>query len=136
MHIFLILFTWWFASGRFTRFTVLVALCTSMHHFRTTCRGDSFLVEFCKQFEEKYLKKFCTPNMHLYCHIAGCLRDHFSFERCNGILGGFPNNNKSLGIEKTIMKKFIQQIQNPTNDTSEIAWLFPNTLTGSLCVDN
>ena len=92
-------------------------------------RGDCFLIEFCQKFEQIYGKNYCTPNMHLHCHIAECCKDYgpahttwcFSFERCNGILGAKPNNNKSLAIEKTMIKRFIQQMEYPSTDLLALA---------------
>lgn len=107
-------------------------------------RGDDFIIEFCHRFEQLYGKEYCTPNMHLHCHIAECLRDYgpahatwcFSFERCNGILGRMPNNNKSLVIEKTMIRRFIQQMEHHSSDSSgfgsEISSFLPDALTGSL----
>ena len=108
-------------------------------------RGDHFLLEFCKQHEELYGPNHCTPNMHLHCHIAECLYDYgpahstwcFSFERCNGILGSMPNNNKSLEIEKTMAKRFIHQMEQPNHTItnqfeSELLSLFPDTSIGSV----
>ena len=97
-------------------------------------KGDHFLMEFCHRFEQIYGKEYCTPNMHLHCHIAECLLDYgpahtrwcFSFERCNGIFGGMPNNNKSLAIEKTIIKQFIQQIEHLNcNFNDDLSAYFP-----------
>ena len=78
-------------------------------------RGDRYLYEFSQHYEHLYGKEYCTTNMHLHCHIAECLLDYgpahttwcFSFECCNGILGSMPNNNKSLAIEKTMIKRSI-----------------------------
>ena len=47
-----------------------------------------------------YGNRAITPNMHLHCHIAECVKDFgpiygfwlFSFERYNGILGSYPTN--------------------------------------------
>ena len=107
-------------------------------------RGDRFLIEFCQKFEQLYGKNHCTPNMHLHCHIAECCKDYgpahttwcFSFERCNGILGAMPNNNKSLAIEKTMIKKFIQQMEYTSTDSAGfgnvLSSFFPETLAGTL----
>jgi hypothetical protein len=108
-------------------------------------KGDHFLLEFCKQYEALYGPTNCTPNMHLHCHIAECLYDYgpahstwcFSFERCNGILGSMPNNNKSLEIEKTMIKRFIHQMEHsshivPNQFESELSSLFPDSSIGSV----
>ena len=83
-------------------------------------RIDTFLLEFCQAVERLYGPQACTINMHLHCHLADCLRDYgpvhaswcFSFERYNGILGATPSNNHPLEIEKTMMKRFIQQMES------------------------
>ena len=73
------------------------------------------LIEFCKTCERLYGPEFCTMNLHLHCHMGECLYDFgpshgfwcFAFERCNGILGSYPNNNRN--IEKTMMTRFIEE---------------------------
>ena len=53
-----------------------------------------------------------TPNMHLHCHLKECVLDYgplqiflcFPFERYNGLLGAFPNNNKSIEVQ--LMNRF------------------------------
>ncbi len=59
-----------------------------------------------------------TPNMHLDVHLADCVLDYgpiysfwlFSFERYNGILGKFHNNNKSIKMQ--VMRKFLRDQDN------------------------
>lgn len=85
-----------------------IMLCQPIINQSDTTRGDHFLMGFCQRFEYLFGQEFCTPNLHLHCHIADCLRDYgpahttwcFSFEHCNGILGSMPINNESLAIEK------------------------------------
>lgn len=75
--------------------------------------ANSLLVHFCRRFQTIYSRKEVTPNMHLHCHIAECVRDFgplasfwcFSFERFNGLLGDLPTNNRS--IELQVMKRFV-----------------------------
>ena len=58
-------------------------------------KADLLLVHFCRKFELLYGKSEVTPNMHLHCHLSGCIEDYgpifgfwlFSFERYNGMLG-------------------------------------------------
>lgn len=58
------------------------------------------LLKFCKKVESLYGNRAITPNMHLHCHIAECVKDFgpiygfrlFSFERYNGILRSHPTN--------------------------------------------
>ena len=74
--------------------------------------ADSYLFQFCKQFEIIYGKDSVTPNMHLHCHLAECLLDYgpvysfwlFSFERYNGMLGNLPTNKKAIEIQ--FMRRF------------------------------
>lgn len=122
-----------------------IILCQPFISHSDIDRGDHFLLEFCRQFEQLCGKEYCTPNMHLRCHIAECLYDYgpahttwcFSFERCNGILGNMPNNNKSLAIEKTMITRFIitQQMEHSKSNTTfsdNISSFFPESLSGSL----
>ena len=76
--------------------------------------ADSILLLFCQKVESLYGKDSITPNMHLHCHLAECIRDYgpvyafwcFSFERYNGILGTYQHNNKALPIQ--MMRKFLE----------------------------
>ena len=60
-------------------------------------KGHKLLVEFCSRFEHLYGSEKVTPNMHLHTHLFDCIEDFgpvygfwcFSFERYNGILGGY-----------------------------------------------
>ena len=57
-------------------------------------QADELLLSFCHGFERLYGRDFCTPNLHMHCHLKDCLLDVgpicsfwlFSFERYNGIL--------------------------------------------------
>ena len=76
--------------------------------------ADQLLLSFCKKFERLNGVDRITPNMHLHCHLKEYLQDFgpvygfwlFSFERENGILGQFPNNNRNIEIQ--LMKKYLQ----------------------------
>ena len=76
--------------------------------------SQSFLLQFCREFEKLYGKPRVTPNMHLHTHLADCLFDYgpvcgfwlFSYERYNGILGDFYTNNKSIEVQ--LMRKFLR----------------------------
>ena len=56
--------------------------------------ADSYLMKFCKRFEELYGPEKVTPNMHLHWHLKDCIMDMgpvygfwlFSFERLVQIL--------------------------------------------------
>ena len=59
----------------------------------------------------------------------------FSFERYNGILGDTPSNNRSLQLEKTMMKQFIQQIESQKcfpHVLLELESFFPTRMVGSV----
>ena len=51
-----------------------------------------------------YGANIVTPNMHMDAHLASCVLDYgplhgfwlYAFERYNGILGSFPNSNRSI----------------------------------------
>ena len=80
-------------------------------------QAHKFLVEFCNTFEQQYGKKHVVVNMHLSCHLIECIKDYgplygfwcFGFERFNGVLGSYPNNNKDVSV--TMMKKVHDEIQ-------------------------
>ena len=104
-----------------------------LRHFVLACRllnkkelsqsdvqlADALLMQFCKRCISLYGQDSATPNMHLHCHLRACIEDFgpianfwlFSFERCNGILGNLPHNNKN--IECQLMDRFM-------NDNSQI----------------
>lgn len=80
-------------------------------------KADLLLLHFCRKVELLYGKHEVTPNMHLHCHLVECVRDYgpifgfwlFSFERYNGMLGKFPNNQKH--IEFQLMQRFETEMQ-------------------------
>lgn len=75
--------------------------------------ADTLLLQFCKRAERMYGKSVVTPNMHMHCHLRSCMEDYgpshgfwlFAFERCNGILGSMPNNNRSAEVQ--LMNRFV-----------------------------
>ena len=76
--------------------------------------GDLLLIQFCRRMKRIFGPRLVTPNMHMHCHLAACIRDYgplhcfwaFSFERYNGLLGSQPTNNRS--VELQLMKRFIK----------------------------
>ena len=78
-------------------------------------KADTLLVKFCRHMERLYGKDSVTPNMHLHCHMAACIKDYgsvygfwcFSYERYNGILGSFPTNKKKVASQ--LMRRFISE---------------------------
>ena len=69
--------------------------------------SDLLLLRFGKQVCDLFGYRFVTPNMHMHCHLAECLKDYgplhafwlFSFERYNGLLGNQPNNNHAIELQ-------------------------------------
>ena len=80
-------------------------ICCHDIKFNDCCLAEKKIIEFCKAFEKLYSKQYCTPNMHLCCHLIECVRDYgpvysfwcFSFERYNGILGSYPKGSQNIG---------------------------------------
>lgn len=74
--------------------------------------ADALLLRFCKRTVQLYGSDAITPNMHMHCHLASCIREFgpmhsfwlFPFQRYNGILEGQPTNNRS--IELQLMHRF------------------------------
>lgn len=106
---------------------IFVAACRLMCG-RTISRhelkqADKMLIQFCKTVESLYSKEFITPNMHLHGHLVECIEDFgpvyafwcFSFERYNGILGGFQHNNKAVPVQ--MMKRFLEEDYLSTKST-------------------
>ena len=108
-------------------------------------RGHQLLLQFCNQFEQLYGSVRVTPNMHLHAHILSCIKDYgpiysfwlFSFERYNGLLGGFRTNQRS--VELQLMRTFlsdlyIHDLKGETNYASkeDLAFLQPASDAGTL----
>ena len=76
--------------------------------------ADGLLLKFCKRATRIYGSNAITPNMHMHCHLASCVKEFgplhtywlFPFERYNGILEGQPTNNRS--IELQLMRRFLR----------------------------
>jgi len=120
-----------------------ILICQPVLTHKAIDKADEFFMEFCQVVENLYGTQSCTINLHLHCHLAECLCDYgpvhstwcFSFERYNGILGGTPNNNRSLQVEKTMMNRFIQQMESQESFPhllEELDSFFPATAVGSL----
>ena len=86
---------------------------------------QSLLINFCRTFKRVYGSSYCTPNLHLHCHLHECINDFwpanafwlFACERLNGILGSVSTNHRS--IENQLMRKFTisQQAIESLSDT-------------------
>ena len=75
--------------------------------------AHALLMKFCKSFEHLYSAQYCTPNMHMACHLKTSMLDFgplssfwcYPFEHFNGTLERF---NKSWMVpEKQIYRKFM-----------------------------
>ena len=89
-------------------------LCKTTLDIQDVIVADGMLQRFCKKVQELFGPTAITPNMHLHGHLKEVIMDFgplhsfwlFSYERFNGILGKYPNNNKC--IEPQLMSKFSQ----------------------------
>lgn len=80
-------------------------------------KGHKLLLEFCTTFESLHGSENVTPNMHLHTHLFECIKDYgpiysfwlFSFERYNGMLGGYKTNQRS--VELQLMRRFMSDLQ-------------------------
>ena len=100
------------------------------HSFVLACRVLSFpvlsymeikkadlILNFCHEVEIPYGKQEVSPNMHLHGHLIECVQEYvpmfgfwqFSFERYNGMLGKFPNNQKHIEVQ--LMRHFEIEMQ-------------------------
>ena len=69
--------------------------------------ADGLLLRFCKRAVQIYGSNAITPNVHMHCHLASCIREFglihsfclFPFEWYNGILEGQPTNNRSIELQ-------------------------------------
>ena len=69
--------------------------------------ADELLLRFCRQAVELYGDEAITPNMHMHCHLASCIKEFgplhsfwlFPFERYNGVLEEQPTNNRSIELQ-------------------------------------
>jgi hypothetical protein len=79
------------------------------------------LLKFGRECQKIYGNHFCTPNMHLHCHLKDVIKDFgpihsfwcFSFEHYNGILGSFTTNNRSIELQlmrKLTMRRFLNNM--------------------------
>lgn len=74
--------------------------------------ADTLLLRFCTKVEQLFGPSAVTPNMHMHGHLIDDIKEYgpshtfwlFAYERFNGILGSYPNNNKSIEIQ--LMKNF------------------------------
>ena len=87
--------------------------CLPVLYVQHINRAHCLLIEFCTVFESLYGSTYCTPNMHMACHLRECILDYgplssfwlFAFERYNGILENFQKS--WLGPEKQMLQKLL-----------------------------
>ena len=111
-------------------------LCSPCITIAEAIRGGSLLQTFCVEFQRLYGAELVTPNMHMHTHLTECILDFgpvyafwlFSFERYNGIMGGFHTNNRS--IELQLMQKFIrdQSVRGIPLPSSSVLSLTPQLI--------
>ena len=76
--------------------------------------SDTLLMKFCRTVQDLYGEMAITPNLHMHAHLQQTVEDYgpahgfwlFPYERCNGILGKQPNNNRA--IESQLMERFLR----------------------------
>ena len=94
-----------------------IILCSRVISIDKLEEADGHLQTFLSKFVKLFGPLHCTPNMHLHLHLKECMLDYgpvysfwcFSFERFNGILGKFNNNNRTIEVQ--IMRQFQQSQQ-------------------------
>ena len=114
-------------------------VCRRIIERQDIIKADLLFVKFCQHAERIYGKEVVTPNMHLHCHICECVKDYgsvygfwcFSYERYNGILGGFPTNKKNIASQ--LMNRFICEAESRSLCLSrdipkDLQCLFPSVL--------
>ena len=114
-------------------------VCRRIIERQDIIKADLLFVKFCRHAERIYGKEVVTPNMHLHCHICECVKDYgsvygfwcFSYERYNGILGGFPTNKKNIASQ--LMNRFICEAESRSLCLSrdipkDLQCLFPSVL--------
>ena len=78
-------------------------------------RAHEKIMKFNREFEKLLgSTEYTTPNQHFHTHLIDCVLDYgpfygfwlYSFERYNGILGSYHQNQKS--VEMQIMRKFLR----------------------------
>ncbi len=76
-------------------------------------KAHDLLCNYVKRLQNQFGKEVIKPNHHMSLHLKESITDFggvystwlFSFERFNGYLGDYQNNNK--GIEVTLMRKVL-----------------------------
>ncbi len=76
-------------------------------------KAHELLCSYVKALQDQFGKEVIKPNHHMSLHLKESIMDFggvystwlFSFERFNGFLGDYHNNNK--GIEVTLMRKVL-----------------------------
>ena len=93
-----------------------ILFCTSLISITDIEEAHTLSFQFGQTVQDLYGEDAVTPNMHLHCHLKECILDFgpvygfwlFSFERYNGILGGYHTNQKSIEIQ--VMRRFLSDM--------------------------
>ena len=72
-------------------------------------KADHLFEEFCMSYVRLFGNDHCTMNLHLSCHLKGCVLDYgpvyafwlFAYERFNGILGSYHTNSRNISVQLT-----------------------------------
>lgn len=91
-----------------------ISICSRVISYDGLEIADCYMQTFSSKFVELYGPLHCMPNMHLHSHLKDCMLDYgpvyafwcFSFERLNGILGEYHNNNRNIEVQ--VMRHFQQ----------------------------
>lgn len=92
--------------------------------------ADALKMQFCRRSECIYGTNIVTPNMHMHAHLASCVFDYgplhgfwlYAFERYNGVLGSFPNNQRSIEvqlIERYVHDQSVRLLPLPTEFSND-----------------
>uniref|UniRef100_A0A1A7YTN3 Transposase domain-containing protein n=1 Tax=Iconisemion striatum TaxID=60296 RepID=A0A1A7YTN3_9TELE len=84
-----------------------IILCSRVISIHKLEVADRYLQTFLSKFVNLFGTLQCTPNMHLHLHLKECMLDFgpvysfwcFSFERFNGLLGKYNNNNRTVEVQ-------------------------------------
>lgn len=100
--------------------------------------ADALLLQFCRRIERMHGSSLITPNMHLHGHLKECILDYgplhgfwcFPFERFNGLLGAFPNNNRSIEVQllnRFLDDRVLMDLETPDTFADDFASFIPQS---------
>ncbi len=112
-------------------------------------QAHTCILNYCKKFEEVCGKEYCTPNMHMACHLKSNLIDYgpiasfwtFSFERYNGILESMKMSWRNP--EKQMLLKFLdmqavarENLDSNSGDKRFCSYLMEHNVLSSISTEN